>query len=64
MAQLKVTYRPPDSLVAYERNSRTHTEQQINQIVESIKEFGWTNPILVDGENGVIAGHARESWQP
>ena len=52
-------YRPTDSLVAYERNSRTHTDWQINQVVKSIKEFGWTNPILVDGENGVIAGHAR-----
>lgn len=46
-------------LVPYDKNSRTHTEQQINQIVKSIKEFGFTNPVLVDKDNGIIAGHAR-----
>lgn len=47
------------SLVPYARNSRTHSDEQIAQIAASIKEFGWTNPILVDGDNGVIAGHGR-----
>jgi DNA modification methylase len=46
-------------LVPYDKNSRTHTDQQINQIVKSIKEFGFTNPVLVDKDNGIIAGHAR-----
>jgi len=50
---------PVDTLVPYEKNSRTHSDQQINQIVKSIKEFGFTNPILIDKDNGIIAGHAR-----
>ncbi|MDH5528253.1 MAG: site-specific DNA-methyltransferase [Nitrospirota bacterium] len=48
-----------DSLVPYIRNARTHTDAQVAQIAASIQEFGWTNPILVDGDNGVIAGHGR-----
>ena len=43
----------------YEFNSRTHSENQINQIIESMKEFGFTNPILIDDNNVIIAGHAR-----
>jgi DNA modification methylase len=49
----------PSELVPYEKNSRLHTPAQINQIVKSIKEFGFTNPVLIDGKNGIIAGHAR-----
>ena len=56
---LKIEYRTLDSLVPYDRNPRTHSEDQIAQIVNSINEFGFTNPILLDGENGVIAGHGR-----
>jgi len=48
-----------ETLIPYARNSRTHDESQIAQIAASIKEFGWTNPILLDGENGIIAGHGR-----
>jgi ParB-like chromosome segregation protein Spo0J len=48
-----------DELIPYVNNSRTHTDQQIAQIAASIKEFGWTNPILVDGDKGIIAGHGR-----
>jgi ParB-like chromosome segregation protein Spo0J len=55
----QVRYVKTDSLVPYARNSRTHDEAQIAQIAASIREFGWTNPILVDGDNGVIAGHGR-----
>lgn len=51
--------RPIDSLKPYPRNARTHSEEQVAQIAASIKEFGWTTPVLVDGENGVIAGHGR-----
>ena len=46
-------------LIPYAKNSRTHSDEQVAQIAASIKEFGWTNPILVDGENGIIAGHGR-----
>ena len=46
-------------MVPYARNARTHSEDQINQISASIREFGFTNPILIDDENGVIAGHGR-----
>jgi ParB-like chromosome segregation protein Spo0J len=58
-SKLKVVYRPIASLVPYGKNSRTHSDAQIDQVAGSIKEFGWTNPILLDGKGGVIAGHAR-----
>lgn len=48
-----------EKLIPYARNSRTHSDEQVAQIAASIKEFGWTNPILVDGEAGIIAGHGR-----
>ena len=47
------------SLIPYARNSRTHTEEQVGQIAASIKEFGFLNPIIVDGDSGIIAGHGR-----
>lgn len=56
---LKVEYRKVEDLIPYARNARTHSDEQIAQIAASIKEFGWTNPILIDGENGIIAGHGR-----
>ncbi|MES0863740.1 ParB/Srx family N-terminal domain-containing protein [Ruegeria sp. SCPT10] len=43
----------------YPNNPRTHSKKQIRQIGASIRQFGWTNPILIDGTNGVIAGHGR-----
>lgn len=46
-------------LIPYINNSRTHSDDQVAQIAASIKEFGWTNPILVDGDNSIIAGHGR-----
>ena len=57
--KLKITYRPLKDLIPYARNSRTHSSSQIAQIASSIKEFGWTQPILLDGTNGIIAGHGR-----
>jgi ParB-like chromosome segregation protein Spo0J len=54
-----VEYRPLAGLIPYGRNPRTHSERQVAEIAASIREFGWTNPILVDGENGIIAGHGR-----
>lgn len=56
---LQVDYRPLSTLIPYARNVRTHTDAQVAQIAASIREFGWTNPILVDGQNGLIAGHGR-----
>jgi len=56
---LAVEYRGIDSLIPYANNARTHSDEQVAQIAASIKEFGWTNPVLVDGDNGVIAGHGR-----
>lgn len=50
---------PLDRLKPYERNARTHSPEQVAQIAASIREFGFTNPILVDGKDGVIAGHGR-----
>jgi hypothetical protein len=50
---------PLDRLVPYERNARTHSPEQIAQIAASIQEFGFTNPILVDGADGILAGHGR-----
>lgn len=47
------------SLIPYVNNSRTHSDEQVNQIASSIKEFGFTNPVLIDEENGLIAGHGR-----
>jgi ParB family chromosome partitioning protein len=60
-ASLRIEYRPLDSLILYYRNPRAHSEEQIAQITNSIEEFGFANPILLDGENGVIAGYGRLS---
>lgn len=46
-------------LIPYANNSRVHSDEQVNQIAASIKEFGFLNPIIVDGDNGIIAGHGR-----
>lgn len=60
MEKLKqLRWRPTKDLVPYQNNARTHSDAQIDQVVASIQEFGWTNPILIDAENGIIAGHAR-----
>ena len=54
-----IEQRPLDRLIPYARNARTHSEAQVAQIAGSIREFGFTNPVLVDGANGIIAGHGR-----
>jgi DNA modification methylase len=59
MNDLIVQKRSIEKLIPYIRNARTHSDQQVAQIAASIVEFGWSNPILVDGDNGVIAGHGR-----
>jgi len=56
---MKITQKLVTELIPYVNNSRKHSDKQVAQIAASIKEFGWTNPILVDGDNGIIAGHGR-----
>ena len=56
---MKITQKKVTELIPYVNNSRTHSDEQVAQIAASIKEFGWTNPILIDGDNGIIAGHGR-----
>src|SRR5688572_1594857 len=50
---------PLDRLVPYARNARTHSEEQVAQIAASMREWGWTNPVLVDEAGMIIAGHGR-----
>jgi hypothetical protein len=56
---LTVDYRLLADLIPYASNPRTHSDAQVAEIATSIRAFGWTNPILVDGDNGIIAGHGR-----
>ena len=56
---LRIVYRAAEALTPYAGNARTHSAEQVAQIARSIQEFGWTNPILVDGDGVVIAGHGR-----
>ena len=56
---LSIEYKHVDDLIPYVNNSRTHSDEQVTQVAASIKEFGFTNPILIDENNGIIAGHGR-----
>ena len=56
---LKIEQRAIEALIPYARNSRTHSDAQVAQIAASIREFGFTNPVLVDKDGGIIAGHGR-----
>jgi ParB family transcriptional regulator, chromosome partitioning protein len=56
---LAIEYRNTESLIPYATNSRTHSVEQVAQIVGSIKEFGFTNPVLIDDSGGIVAGHGR-----
>lgn len=55
----KIVHQRVDALVPYARNSRTHSDEQVAQIAASIREFGFTNPVLVDDQGGIVAGHGR-----
>lgn len=57
--KLDVKNTPIEALVPYANNSRTHSDGQVAQIAASIKQFGFTNPVLIDSEGGIIAGHGR-----
>ena len=56
---MKLEHKPVSDLIPYAANSRTHSDEQVTQIAASIKEFGFNNPILIDKDNGIIAGHGR-----
>lgn len=56
---MKIINKLVADLIPYVNNARTHSDQQIAQIASSIKEFGFCNPVLIDGQNGIIAGHGR-----
>ena len=56
---LQIEYKETAKLIPYVNNSRTHSDEQIKQVASSIKEFGFTNPILIDEKDGIIAGHGR-----
>ena len=56
---LSIKYKRTDQVIPYVNNSRTHGERQVQQIASSIQEFGFTNPILIDHDGGLIAGHGR-----
>jgi ParB-like chromosome segregation protein Spo0J len=58
-SSLEIEYLAVSQLIPYVSNSRTHSDEQVTQIAASFKEFGFTNPILTDGESGIIAGHGR-----
>ena len=57
--ELSVEYKSVDDLIPYVNNSRTRSDEQVAQIAASIKEFNFTNPILIDEQGGIIAGHGR-----
>lgn len=56
---MKVEQLPTEKLIPYARNTRTHSDEQVAQIAASIREFGFTNPVLIDAQDGIIAGHGR-----
>ncbi len=55
----RVQRRPVEELVPYARNARTHSEAQVDQIAASIREWGWTTPVLISEDGTIIAGHGR-----
>ena len=56
---IQIEYKNINDLIPYANNTRIHSEEQVNQIASSIKEFGFTNPVLIDEQSGIIAGHGR-----
>jgi DNA modification methylase len=59
LSRMRVQIWTIDRLLPYIRNARTHTDEQVTQVAASIREFGWTNPLLVAADGTIIAGHAR-----
>ena len=56
---MEIKYKKISDLMPYANNARTHSEEQVAQICASIREFGFTNPLLIDESGGIIAGHGR-----
>lgn len=56
--RLRVNFAPVEELIPYARNARKHTPEQVSELMGSMQEWGWTNPVLADG-NGIVAGHGR-----
>jgi DNA modification methylase len=59
LSHLRIQVRPIGEIIPFAGNARTHSAEQVAQVVKSIREFGWTNPILVGADDVIIAGHAR-----
>ena len=55
----QLEWQPPSALHPWKRNARTHSKKQVRQIAASIERFGFTNPVLIDGSNAILAGHGR-----
>jgi ParB/Sulfiredoxin domain len=60
---MAIEWREISTLIPYARNARTHSEAQIAEIAGSIREFGFTNPVLIDPEGGIIAGHGPKDTE-
>lgn len=58
-SSLVIVYKSLNSLICYAKNTRIHSDEQVKQIIASIREYGWTNPVLIDEEGEIIAGHGR-----
>lgn len=64
MSKLRIDYIATNALIAYPHNARTHSRKQIRQIAKSIGEYGFTNPVLIDSNNMILAGHGRVAAAP
>ncbi|OWF74676.1 chromosome partitioning protein ParB [Yersinia frederiksenii] len=58
-SSLVIVYKSLNSLISYVKNTRIHSDEQVKQIIASIGEYGWTNPVLIDERGEIIAGHGR-----
>lgn len=59
MDKLNIVYKPIKELKPYKKNAKKHNKEQVEQIANSIKEFGFTQPVIIDKNNSVVAGHGR-----
>lgn len=59
MEELNIVYKPIKELKPYKKNAKKHSKEQVEQIENSIKEFGFTQPVIIDKHNSVVAGHGR-----
>lgn len=59
MSELNIVYKPIKELKPYKKNAKKHSKEQVEQIANSIKEFGFTQPVIIDKHNSVVAGHGR-----